>query len=288
MPALSRNIAIPLALGALYLIWGSTYLAIKIALDGFPPFTMGAIRFLLAGLPLYLVLRWRGVPNPTLTQWRCAVVIGILLLTGGNGGVVFAEQQVSSAVAALAVAAVPVLTVLFGRLWGERPTGLEWIGLGIGFVGLLVLNLEKDLRANVFGSIALLLAASSWAFGSVWSKRLDLPSGLMQSATQMIGGGAAFVLLAVAFDPPMRSLPGWHAIGAVVYLAFFGSIVAFSSYLYLLNRVRPALATSYAYVNPVVAVLLGMFVAGETIEAPGITALVIILIGVALVTLARR
>ena len=275
------------ALLAVYVIWGSTYLAIRIALEGFPPFLMAGVRFVFAGAVLFAFLRARGMPAPTRRQWRSAAIVGGLLLLGGNGGVVFAEQTVASGLTALGVATVALWSAIFAGLWGHWPRRLEWVGLALGFAGVALLNLGGNLRASPAGSTALAIATMSWAFGSMWSRHLDLPGGLMASAAEMLTGGA---LLLVASAVVHEGLPAVHSarpVWALVYLVVFGSWVGFSAYVYLLRRVRPAVATSYAYVNPVIAVLLGLGLAGERIAANEWVAMPVILAGVALVVLGR-
>ena len=282
-----RRLWIVLALFSLYLIWGGTYLAMRVALEGFPPFLMAGIRFLLAGGILYLVLRFRGTPVPSRSQWIGAALVGALLLVGGNGGVVFAEQWVASGLAALGIAAVPLWTALFAGLWGRWPSRLEWLGLVMGFAGVVFLNLENGLRASPIGAIALIIAPMCWGLGSAWSSRLSLPSGLMSSAAQMLSGGVLLLIVSLGLGERMHSLPTQRPLWAMLFLVLFGSLVAFSAYGYLLRRVRPALATSYAYVNPVVAVALGVGLAGEHITSIGLLAMLVILAGVALVSLGR-
>jgi drug/metabolite transporter (DMT)-like permease len=274
------------AFGALYFIWGSTYLAIRFALDGFPPLILAGARFTLAGATLYLALRARGAPNPALREWRAALLVGTLL-TGGNALVVVAEQWVSSGVAAVAIASVPLWTVLFAGLWGRWPAKGEWIGLGIGLAGVALLEARGELRASPAGTIVLTLATASWALGSMWGGRLALPKGLMASACEMLGGGAVLLVAALLHRERIVALPPWRATAAFLYLVSFGSIVAYSAYAFLLRTVRPALATSYAYVNPVVAVALGAALGGETIAANAVWALVLILSGVGMIALQR-
>lgn len=285
---LRDRFGIVLALFALYVIWGSTYLGIRFALEGFPPFLMGAIRFIIAGGVLYAVLRLRGQRAPARSQWVGAGIVGALLLVGGNGGVSFAEQWVASGIAALGVASTPLWAALFAGLWGRWPVRLEWLGLALGFTGVVLLNLEGDMRANPLGAAALLFAAMSWSLGSIWSQRLSLPDGLMASAAQMLVGGALLLLISLGAGERMAGMPSVRAVGALVYLIIFGSLIAYSAYGYLLRRVRPALATSYAYVNPIVAVGLGVGLAGEQIGVRGLLAMVVILSGVALIAMVRQ
>ena len=277
-----------LALLAIYLIWGSTYLAIRVALEGFPPLLMAGVRFTLAGIALYTVLRARGAATPTRRQWAASALIGGLLLIGGNGGVVIAEQWVASGLAALGIATVPLWTALFAGLWGSWPRRSDWLALGLGFVGVVLLNLEGDLRASPVGAVALLAAAMSWAFGSVLSPRLSLPSGLMASAAQMLCAGGLFLVLSVGLGERLAALPGPRPVLALLYLVVFGALVAFSAYTYLLPRVRPAVAASYAYVNPIVAVALGVGIAGERVTGFALVAMCIILASVALLAFGKE
>lgn len=282
------RIGIALALLALYLIWGSTYLAMRYALEGFPPFLMGGIRFILAGSLLYIFLRIRGLPRPDRSQWAGSALVGILLLGGGNGGVAFAEQWVASGLAAVAIAAVPLWTALFVGVMGRWPTRLEWLGLGLGFSGVVLLNLENNFWSSPVGAIALLLAPICWSLGSALSSRLSLPSGLLSSAMQMLIGGGALLILGLLLGERITKIPTARSLWGMGFLMIFGSLVAFTAYGYLLRRVRPALATSYAYVNPMVAVALGVGLAGEKITLIGILAMFIILTGVGLVSLRRK
>jgi drug/metabolite transporter (DMT)-like permease len=288
-PADDRRIAlIVLALAALYFIWGSTFLAMRFAMEGFPPFLMGAIRFLVAGLLLFGWLKIRGVPSPTRNEWLGAAVVGTMLLSVGNGGVAYAELTVSSGVAALAIATVPLWTAIFATLWNEKPHAREWSGILIGMAGIFVLNLGSTLQASPLGAAVLLLAAASWAFGSLWGKRLPMPSGAMASAAQMIVGGLVLLAASAVAGESWPAAPSAKSIWSILYLIVFGSFVAYSAYLFLLKHVRPALATSYAFVNPLVAMLLGVWLADEVIGRAEYIALVIILIGVSLVLPLRR
>jgi len=279
---------IPLALFALYVIWGSTYLAIRFALASYPPFLLAGVRFLGAGIALYGFLRLRGVAAPSPRQWRNAAFTGVLLLGFGNGLVCYAEQRVSSGIAAVAVASMPLFAALFAGLYGQWATRRETVGLLVGFAGVVVLNLGSGLSGSRLGAAALLTAAMCWAFGSVWSKRQDMPTGPMNTAAQMLCASVA--LLAVGFGSGERlpAHPSWHATAALVYLAVFGSIIAFSAYLYVLRHARPALATSYAYVNPPVAVLFGVMLAGEHVGPFDLAGMAVILLGVAVITLSRQ
>jgi len=282
------NPTLLLALLATYLIWGSTYLAIRIGVAEMPPLLMAGIRFLLAGCGMYLVLRLRGAPAPTPIQWRNAGLIGSLMLTVGNGAVTWAEQSVSSGMAAMVVGVVPLLTVLFSRLWGYRPGRAEWLGIGIGLIGMLALVPVVTFYLLLDGTLLLLIAACSWAFAAVWGTRLQLPPGLMSAATQMLLAGLLLALLSLAGGERMHGLPGWQALAALFYLTLFGSVIAYSAFSYLLRHARPALASSYAYVNPPVAVLLGWALGGEQIGASQWLAMPLICLAVVFVASARQ
>lgn len=288
MPIKEVDGRVILALLSVYIIWGSTYLAIRIALEGFPPFFMAGVRFLCAGCMLYIFLRAKGESLPTLPQVAGASIVGAFLLLVGNGGVVFAEQTVATGLTALSIATVPLWTVLFSGIWRRWPGRLEWAGLVLGFAGIVLLNLEGDLKASPAGAIALIIAAASWAFGSAWSGNLPLPKGLMASAVEMTAGGLLLIAASLVIGEKIDVLPSTRAVTALTYLIVFGSLVGFSSYVYLLNKVRPALATSYAYVNPVIAVILGIWFAGERITGTGVLAMAIILAGVVLVLMGQR
>ncbi len=287
-PGKRSLLSIGLALLAVYIIWGSTYLAIRETLAGFPPFLGAGIRFLIAGTILYGFLRLRGAPNPNRRQWVGSAIVGSLLLVGGNGGVVFAEQSVATGVAALIVATVPLWAVLFARIWARWPNGKEWGGLLVGFIGIVFLNLGGGLSATPLGAVTVVAAAICWALGSVWSQHLSLPGGAMSSAAEMLVGGAALLILGLVLNERFSGPPPAVSLWALGYLVVFGSLVAFSAYGYLLKRVRPALATSYAYANPLVALLLGALLAGEQITGIELVALIFILAGVVLVALGRE
>ena len=279
---------IALALAAVYVIWGSTYLAIRFALEGgFPPFLLGGIRFTIAGALMYALLRWRGMAAPTRAQWGNAFVLGLLLMLLGNGMVNLAEQTVSSGLAAVAVASAPLWMGVFSAMRGDRPTGREWIGLGIGFLGVLWLNAGSSLSATPLGMIALLVATLAWSFGSIWSRGRDLAPPFMNAAAQMLCGGVAMIVAGLATGERMHALPTPHALGAFAYLIVFGSWFGFTAYIWLLHHVRPALAGSYAYVNPAIAVALGAWLAGERFGSHELVAMGVILSGVVAITLAK-
>ena len=281
-----RGAAVVAALLALYVIWGSTYLAIRIAIAGVPPLLMAAGRFLLAGGVLLTYLRARGAPWPTRKAWGAGALVGVLLCAA-NGLVTLAEQWVSSNLAAVVVASLPLWTVLLASLWGERPARAEGAGIALGLAGVIVLQLGGELSASPRGTLLLVASTWCWALGSIWGRRLPVPDGAMASAVEMLAGGAALALAGVLRGERITAVPAAGQLAAWLYLTVFGSLVAFSAYAFLLRQVRPALATSYAYVNPAVAVALGA-AAGEPVGARTIGALGLILAGVAALAAVRR
>ena len=283
MKTKNQGMLIVLALFCTYFIWGSTYLAIRFGIESFPPFLMAGIRFALAGSILYSVMRFLGAPNPTRGQWLGATAVGIMLPALGNGTVCYVQQTISSSVAALSIATAPIWMAIFSSIWGHKITNKEWLGIAIGLVGIVLLNVGGSLHGELTSAMLLIFAAASWSFGSVWSKHMDMPSGLMASASQMLAGGV--VLLCVsAFQgeswPQQISTKSW---GAMLFLVVLGSIVAYSAYQYLLKTVRPLVASSNTFVNPVVAFIVGIWFANEHVTTNEYIALAIILVGVFLV-----
>jgi drug/metabolite transporter (DMT)-like permease len=279
---------VPLAMLVLYIVWGSTYLGIRVALESYPPFFLAGLRFAVAGLLLFGYLRLRGTPMPSARQWRNAAFTGVLLLGVGNGLVCYAEQSVSSGISAVAVASMPLFAAIFASLYGDWPTKGETTGLLIGFAGVIVLNLGSALSGSHVGAIVLLIAAAAWAFGSVWSRRQDMPNGMMNTATQMLCGSVALLATGFLSNEKLPAHPTLRATLAVGYLVVFGSLVAFSAYLYVLKHASPAFATSYAYVNPPVAVLFGVLLLGEKVGPYDLAGMAVILIGVGIITFARQ
>jgi drug/metabolite transporter (DMT)-like permease len=211
----------------------------------------------------------------------------VLLLGIGNGLVCVAEQTVSSGLAAVAVSSVPLWMALFAALRGERPRRLEAVGLALGFAGVVWLNAGSSLRGTPAGLVALLVASIAWAYGSIWSRGRDLPTPFMGAAAQMLCGGVAMLVAGVVLGERFDGWPDARGLLSVGYLATFGSLLAFSAYIWLLHHVRPALASSNAYVNPVIAVVLGAWLAGERFGAGEVGAMSVVLLGVVAITLAR-
>ncbi|MDX2273066.1 MAG: drug/metabolite exporter YedA [Cyanobacteriota bacterium] len=282
-PPLPHRPTVIFCLIVLYFIWGSTYLAIAIATHDFPPFTLMGLRFMVAGSLLYGWSRWQGSPSPTLPQWGSSLLVGSLLLALGNGGLAYAEQWVDTGLASLIIATTSLWAALFARLWGDPTSRREWLGMAIGLLGVGFLNLEGNLQANPGGALLLIGCAMSWALGSVWSRHLPLPGGMMSSAAQMLGGSLVLLLIGGLRGERLTHFPTGIPLLAMVYLIIFGSLVGYSAYTYLLRHVRTSLATSYSYVNPVVAVMLGIALAGEQLSSMGWLGMLVILSGVVLV-----
>jgi len=279
--------ALGAALLAVWLVWGSTYLAIKLALETIPPFVMAGARSMIAGSLLLAALRLRGVPAAPLVEWRNAAVIGVLMVTLSNGAVVWAQGSIPSSLAALGVATTPLWVALATGILEGWPRPLEWLGLAIGFGGVVLLNGDGALRATPMAALLLLVAQLAWGAGTILNRRMALPSGMMASATQMLTGGTTLLVLGLVAGERVTVVPSATSLAAFTYLVLFGSILAFSAFNFLIRNVSPALATSNAYVNPLVAVLLGVGLGGERLGPATLGAMVVILIGVALVLLAH-
>ncbi len=287
-PSAAPRALVIAALLSVYFIWGSTYLAIRFGLEGFPPLLLNGFRFVIAGVILFAALAVRGKIRATRRQVWNAARMGVLLLLGGVGLVTIAEDLgVGSGVAATAVAVVPVWAALIAGLFGQWPRRREWFGLSVGLVGVLVLAQEGDFQATPIGMAVIIISPIIWAFGSIWGSRLDLPDSMTTTAIELIAAGVLMTAIGPLLGERVAGSPPAEAWAALAYLATFGSLIGLTAYTYLLKTVRPALSTSYAYVNPAVAVALGLTIGGEVITGPVFIALPLILIGVALVATAR-
>ncbi len=288
MPKPRQTLLIAAALFCTYFIWGSTYLAIRFGIESFPPFLMAGIRFTIAGAIMYVVMRYMGAPNPDRRQWLGAGIVGLLLPALGNGTVCYVQQTVSSSVAALSIATAPIWMAVFSSIWGHKIIAKEWLGIAIGLVGIVLLNLGGSFSGDFMSAFLLIFAAASWSFGSVWGKRLAMPQGWMASAAQMLVGGVALLISSALFGetwPQTVSMKSW---GALLFLIVLGSIVAYSAYQYLLHTVRPLVASSNTFINPMVAFAVGIWFAGEHVTSMELIALAVILLGVFLVLSANQ
>ena len=293
MESRQSRLRIIAAFAAVYIIWGSTYLAIRLAVESIPPFFMSGSRFVLAGTGLYVWLRMRGAAKPTLIQWKSTAAVGAMLLLVGNGGVSWAEQFVPSGVTALIIAITPLWFVVFDW-WnrGVKPTTSIVGGLILGTVGVIILIDPVEFvggeQVDLLGAFVLLVATMSWVWGSLYSRRAEIPSSpLLATAMEMLTGGILLMVLSMAsgemfrMDLAAATNQSWLAL---LYLVIFGSLIGFTSYIWLLKNVQPALVSTYAYVNPVIAVFLGWLIAAEPLGGRILFAAAIIVGAVALIT----
>jgi drug/metabolite transporter (DMT)-like permease len=283
MPAKKLAIYIAIALFCTYFIWGSTYLAQRFAIESFPSFLMAGSRAVAAGALMYAILWLRGHAHPKPAEWLGAGVVGFLLIAIGSGTVAYVQQTVSSSVAALSIATVPIWMAIFSSFWGHHPSKREWLGILVGFIGIVLLNFGGSLHGNISSALLLMLAAAGWSLGSIWGKHLAMPKGLMGAACQMLLGGLILLVFSHFQGETWPSEISQKSWGALVFLVIFGSMIAYSAYQYLLKTVRPLVASSNTFVNPVVAFAAGIWFAGETVTGIEYAALAVILVGVFLV-----
>lgn len=278
----------------IYVVWGSTYLAIRWGVETIPPFIMGGTRFLIAGSLMYVYSRFRGAQKPTVTEWRNSAIVGALLLFVGNGAVSWAEQRVSSGMTSLLVATVPLWLVLCEVVQGQRPGLAKWAGVALGLVGvgLLVLPADGNLSSAAVepaGAVVLALGSLSWTIGSLYSRTAALakPASIAIAMQMLVGGAMLLVLSLVSGELTSlhREAISMTSLYSLLYLIVFGSLIGFSTYMWLLTVASPTAVGTYAYVNPVVAVLLGVVFAGERIPAQAFLAMLVIVSGVAMVSL---
>jgi drug/metabolite transporter (DMT)-like permease len=304
MSAVSRTSGAPpralvfAAFASIYLIWGSTYLGIRFAIETLPPFLMAGTRFIISGAILYAAMRLNGEPRPARRQWGWAALTGGLMIVGGNGGVTWAEQLVPSGLAAVLVATIPLWVVLIEwvKPGGVRPGGPVLAGVGLGLLGIALLVGPQELagggRVNSLGAVILFSAALSWATGTVISHGPARPdSPLLGTSLQMLSGGVLLWVLGSGAGEWAQVNPGGvsaRSLLALAYLTVFGSLIAFTAYTWLIRVAGPSRASTYAYVNPVVAVMLGWALAGEELTIRTLIAAAVIVGGVVLVTTYRR
>ena len=295
MTAPPKTIALLTAFAALYIIWGSTYLGIRFAIDTIPPLLMAGTRFLLAGLILRIIARWQGAPRASLAEWRTSLIVGACLLLGGNGGVTFAEQYVSSGLASVMVATVPIYMALLAWAMGTapKPSPIVWLGLAGGFVGVGILVgpalhfTPNEANDPGIGILILLCSSFLWSAGSIYSTKAKTASSpFLAASQQMLCGGALLTLASVVTGELHRfeaSRVSLLSAGSFAYLVIVGAVVGFTAYIWLLRHCNPAKVATYAYVNPIVAVLLGALFADETLTARAMVAAGLIIGSVALV-----
>jgi drug/metabolite transporter (DMT)-like permease len=267
---------------AVYVIWGTTYFAIKVAIEGSPPFFLVGTRFVVAG---GLLLGWQALrrqPMPTAKQWRGAALIGCLLLVIGNGGVAVAERWVSSGATVALISVMPLATALWSGAFGQWPRRAEWIAIGLGGVGAAVMLLGRDLQASMVGTLVILTGTACWSFGTVLSRRMDIPHGPTGFGAEMLAAGVVALLLSTLLGEHWTLSHTPRVLWAWLYLVVFGSLIAFSAYRFLVERASPTLAATYAYVNPPVALLVGWWLGRETFSFNVLLGLPIVLGSVAL------
>ena len=295
----NRNFAVLIAaFAAVYIFWGSTYLAIKYAIETLPLFLMAGSRFVFAGVILMVWARFaKDYEKPKAAHWKTSFIVGTLLLLGGNGGVVFAEYYISSSLAALLIATEPFWIVLLSWLWlkGTRPNLKTILGIAVGFFGvwLLINGQTTSETSNVgsmqfFGTIAVMLAALSWATGSIYGLRAPVPkSSLLTAGMQMFSGGLVLLVVSLLSGEMFRfdiAQVSMRSIFGVIYLIIFGSLIGFTAYSWLLKNAQPAMVSTYAYVNPIVAVFLGWLIAGESFTGQMLVGAGVIVGSVVLIT----
>ncbi len=273
---------VALCLATVYIVWGTTYFAIKVAIQGVPTFFFVGTRFTVAGA---LLLSWqmlRGRPMPTLVEWRNATLLGLLFLVMGNGSVAVAEHHISSGATVALGSVIPLATALWSGVFGQWPRRMEWVAIAVGAAGATVMLLGRDLQASPAGALVVLFGVTSWSFGTVLSRRIAVPTGALGFGAEMLSAGLIALALS-AFLGERWSLPHaariWYAWG---YLVVFGSLLGFSAFRYVVERVSPTLASTYAYVNPPVALLVGWWLGGESFSSGLLIGLPLVLAGVAL------
>ncbi|MCX6132757.1 MAG: drug/metabolite exporter YedA [Ignavibacteriales bacterium] len=282
------------AFASVYIVWGSTYLAIRLAIETIPPLLMAGFRFIIAGSMMYLWGYVRSKERPTLTHWKSAAIVGLMLLLVGNGGLSWSEQLIPSGIAALLVAVSPLWFILIDWMQGgTRPTAGVFIGLALGTLGIAILVDPADLvgggEVSALGASVLLVSSVCWAFGSFYSRRAKLPSSpAIANGMEMLVGGVGLIVVGLLMGE-LRQLHLAHitttSLFAVAYLVVFGSIIGFSSYIWLFRNTTPTRASTYAYVNPIVAVFIGWSVGGEQLPTRVFLAAALIIAAVATITI---
>jgi drug/metabolite transporter (DMT)-like permease len=279
-PSTSRQWLVPLCLFCVYVIWGTTYYALKVGLEGAGPYFLLGTRFIVAGGLTMAWLYLRGEPLPSARQWRGAALLAFLLLVVSLGNVTVAEKWVTSGATVALVSLVPLAVALWSVAFGARPRALEWAAIVLGAAGTLVMVMGEDLRARPIGTLLILVGIASWSFGTVLSRRIETPPGAMGFAAEMLAGGIMALILSALFRESWSLAPAARVWWAWGYLVVFGSLIAFSAYRYLVDEVAPTLATSYAYVNPLVGLAVGWGLGHETFSANVLLGLPIVLASV--------
>jgi drug/metabolite transporter (DMT)-like permease len=267
---------------AVYIIWGTTYFAIKVGIEGAAPFFLVGTRFVVAGALLLAWQAMRGEPMPVARQWLGAALVGFLLLVVGNGGVAVAEHSVSSGATVALISVMPLATALWSGVFGEWPHRWTWAAIAVGGIGAAVMLMGRDLQGSLGGTLVILLGTTCWSLGTVLSRRVDIPHGPTGFGAEMLTAGVLALGVSAALGEhwvlPTSPRVWW----AWVYLVVFGSVVAFSAYRFVVERVSATLASTYAYINPPVALFVGWWLGNESFSANTLVGLPIVLAGVAL------
>jgi drug/metabolite transporter (DMT)-like permease len=267
---------------AVYIVWGTTYFAIKVAIEGIAPFFLVGTRFAAAGALLLVWQALRGAPMPTARQWGGAALVGFLLLVVGNGAVSVAEHWVSSGATVALISIMPLATALWSGAFGDWPRRAEWIAIVLGGAGAAIMLLGRDLQGSIFGTLLILLGTISWSLGTVLSRRLDIPHGPTGFGAEMLTAGLMGLVISAALGEHWTMPHVAHVWWAWGYLVVFGSLIAFSAYRFVVERVSASLAATYAYVNPPVALAVGWWLGNETFSANVLVGLPVVLSAVAL------
>jgi drug/metabolite transporter (DMT)-like permease len=283
----SLSLMVVLCLAATWLVWGSTYLAIKFALVSFPPFFQMGSRFLLAGLVLLAWMALRGAALPNLIQWRNALIVAVFMLCGGMGATAYSEQTVASGLIVAFIAVQPMVQACLLMFWKQYPSKLEWVGILIGLAGVIGLVQGQGFAASPIGLVVICIGIVMWAIGSVLSQRVTpLAPGAVGFASEMILGGLMLLLMSwLSSETPVWP-PTTQAALAWLYLVVFGSLIAFNAYMYLLANASSALATSYSFVNPLIALMLGVSLGGEIVSTWEWACAGVVIVGVVLIVTA--
>jgi drug/metabolite transporter (DMT)-like permease len=265
-----------------YIVWGTTYFAIKVAIEGMAPFFLVGTRFVVAGVVLLGWQALRGAPMPTPKQWGGAALVGFLLLVVGNGGVSVAEHSVSSGATVALISIMPLATALWSGAFGHWPRRSEWIAILLGGAGAAIMLLGRDLQGSIFGTALILFSTASWSLGTVVSRRLDIPHGPTGFGAEMLTAGLIGLVISTALRERWAIPQAANVCWAWAYLVVFGSLIAFSAYRFVVERVSASLAATYAYVNPPVALVVGWWLGNETFSANVLLGLPVVLVAVAL------
>jgi drug/metabolite transporter (DMT)-like permease len=265
-----------------YIVWGTTYFAIKVAIEEIAPFFMVGTRFTLAGVVLLALQALRGRPMPTLKQWAGAALVGVLLLVLGNGMVAVAEHTVSSGATVALISLMPLATVLWSGAFGNWPRRAEWFAIALGGVGAAIMLLGRDLQSSLSGTLLILFAEIAWSLGTVLSRRLDIPHGPTGFGAEMLAAGLIGLIVSAGIGEHWVVPHTAHVWWAWGYLVVFGSLIAFSAYRFVVERVSPTLASTYAYVNPPVGLIVGSWLGNEKFSLNVLLGLPVVLAAVAL------